>query len=93
MNDLEKILEDRRKEYGDFEDVAWMTSSIRDILNEGGGVQNMAPDQREAMHMIAQKQARIANGNADNVDSWKDIAGYAMLIANRLASKEQTDGI
>lgn len=90
MNDLEKILEDRRKEYGDFEDVAAMTRGIMNTMDWHGGILNMPADQYEAMHMIAQKQARIVNGNADNVDSWKDIAGYAMLIANRLASKGQT---
>lgn len=87
MNDLEKILEDRRKEYGDFQGVAVTTRGIMNTMDYYGRLQNMAADQYEAMHMIAQKQARITNGNADNVDSWKDIAGYAMLIANRLASK------
>lgn len=92
MNDLEKILGDRRKEYGDFEFVAAMTRGIMNAMDYRCTLQNMAADQYEAMHMIAQKQARIANGNANNVDSWKDIAGYAMLIANRLASKERDDG-
>jgi hypothetical protein len=27
---------------------------------------------------------RIVNGNPDKVDHWKDIAGYAMLVADRL---------
>ena len=44
----------------------------------------LAPDQTEALHMIAHKIGRIINGDADYVDSWHDIAGYAQLVANRL---------
>ena len=43
-----------------------------------------ADDQWEALEMIVHKMARIVNGNPDNADSWLDIAGYAMLVADRL---------
>ncbi len=34
--------------------------------------------------MIAHKLARICNGDPDYGDSWRDIAGYATLVADRL---------
>jgi hypothetical protein len=47
----------------------------------------MRPDQREALEMIANKISRILNGNPDFVDSWEDIAGYAILVAERLKER------
>jgi hypothetical protein len=50
---------------------------------------NMAPDQREALDMIAHKIGRILNGDPDYSDSWRDIAGYATLVADRLDGKDE----
>jgi hypothetical protein len=44
----------------------------------------LAPDQREALAMIANKLGRILNGDPNYADSWMDIAGYAKLVADRL---------
>jgi hypothetical protein len=45
-------------------------------------------DQAEALEMIANKIARILNGDPDYADSWTDIAGYATLVAERLNGRE-----
>jgi hypothetical protein len=39
--------------------------------------------------MICQKMARIAVGDADYLDNWIDIAGYAQLVADRLQGIER----
>jgi hypothetical protein len=36
--------------------------------------------------MICSKLARLACGDADHVDSWHDIAGYATLVVKDLES-------
>jgi hypothetical protein len=51
--------------------------------------QDLAPDQREALEMIQHKVARILNGDPSYHDSWHDIAGYATLVADRLAGVER----
>jgi sulfur carrier protein ThiS len=38
----------------------------------------------ESLDMIANKIARIVNGDPYYKDSWQDIAGYAQLIVNKL---------
>lgn len=48
---------------------------------------DLAPDQKEALEMLAHKIGRILNGDPDYADSWDDIAGYATLVANRLKGK------
>ena len=45
---------------------------------------DFAPDQLEAINMIVNKIARIYNGDPHYADSWRDIAGYATLVADRL---------
>ncbi len=46
-------------------------------------------DQREALEMIAHKIGRILNGDPNYEDSWRDIAGYAQLVADRLKGVER----
>lgn len=48
---------------------------------------SMHADQMEALEMIVHKIGRILNGDPDYSDSWRDIAGYATLVADRLDGK------
>ena len=48
----------------------------------------LAPDQKEALEMIAHKIGRILNGDPNYHDSWHDIVGYAKLVADRLAAEQ-----
>jgi hypothetical protein len=41
-------------------------------------------DMREAMQTICTKMSRALHGNPDEPDHWRDIAGYATLVENRL---------
>ena len=50
---------------------------------------SFAPDQLEAMNMIVNKIGRIYNGDPHYSDSWRDIAGYATLVADRLDNDSQ----
>jgi len=49
-------------------------------------------DQDEALDMIAHKIGRIVNGDPDYEDSWRDIAGYATLVADRLLKDQSRQG-
>jgi hypothetical protein len=49
----------------------------------------LAADQQEALDMICHKIGRIVNGDPNYADSWVDIAGYATLVADRLAGVER----
>ena len=45
---------------------------------------NLPCDQEEALVHICTKMSRVVNGNNNHVDNWRDIAGYATLVADRL---------
>lgn len=77
-------LDQRGQHYGRFADVAEISQSIKDLYYTGNSYSKMDSDQREALDMIANKLARLLNGNPHHYDSWHDIAGYAELVATRL---------
>jgi len=85
-NDVDQILDSRAKDYGKFIEGAEIMQMLKRLVHnyiEARGTQ-LAFDQREAIDMIIHKLGRIINGNPDKVDSWRDVAGYATLVADRL---------
>jgi hypothetical protein len=81
--EIGQILEERGTRYGEFEDQSFLSQSLKDIMRHGGW-DRLGDDQKEALEMMAVKMARILNGNPDHIDSWHDIAGYALLVVDRL---------
>lgn len=91
---INDVLEERGTRYGVFGMQAQIAQSLHLILDEGmrqtGKTKfSFAPDQLEAMNMIINKIARIYNGDNYYSDSWRDIAGYATLVADRLDNDAQ----
>ena len=87
---IEETLAERGAQYGkhgDFLDKACFIQSTKEAFRETAGWEHCLSDQREALEMIAHKIGRILEGSPDHADSWRDIAGYAMLIAQRLEMK------
>lgn len=84
--DISAMLAERGQRYGDFLGHAKVTMAIKKVITSHllDRDKRLAPDQEEALHMIAHKIGRIANGDPDYIDSWDDIAGYAKLVADRL---------
>ena len=83
------LLQERALQYGTFVSLAKTAQEFKSVLYRELGARNkrLADDQSEALDMILHKIARIINGNADHVDSWADIAGYATLVAERLQGR------
>lgn len=87
MKDSEKstdqLLQERGAEYGPNWD-SYVTIRRALQTNEPMKYSNV---QRYALDMIAMKLSRLVEGNANNVDTWADIAGYATLVKNELTNK------
>lgn len=79
---IDEILKERGQRYGDFTEHARISQSLKDVVWHE--CKEMRPFQKEALEMILHKVARIINGDPDYDDSWKDIAGYAQLVVDRL---------
>lgn len=85
--DITTILEERGKRYGDFMGHAEITVALKRVINSRCSAA-LAADQQEALDMICHKIGRIINGDPNYADSWRDIAGYATLVADRLDADE-----
>jgi len=85
-SNVDTILDSRAKDYGKFIQGAEIMQMMKRIVHTYTEMRDtqLAFDQREALDMIVHKMGRIINGNPDKVDSWRDIAGYATLVADRL---------
>lgn len=83
---VDNVVDERAITYGKFENLAEVSQRFKDSLHYFLITRNkyLAPDQQEAMELIFHKFARIVNGDPDHIDNWKDIAGYATLVSDRL---------
>jgi len=84
MSDIEETLKERGARYGRFADHAVIAQKLRDAMRFHTNWDRLAPDQKQALETIADKMARILNGDPDYIDNWHDIIGYAKLVEDRL---------
>lgn len=83
---LDEILDERGKLYGKFVDHARVTMRLKNVIGDeliDRGIE-LSFDMTESLHMICHKIGRIVAGDSRHVDTWRDIAGYAALVADRL---------
>jgi|LakMenE01Jun11ns_1017448.scaffolds.fasta_scaffold9942586_6 hypothetical protein len=86
---VDHILDQRHQTYGRFIDLAEVAIELRSVIRKHMAMRGKTwePDQEEAILMISSKLARLVNGDRAHVDSWRDIAGYATLVADRLEGR------
>lgn len=85
---IETTLEERGNRYGVFEEHAVIAQALQDVMRTKEGWRSLAPDQKQALTVIADKIARMLNGDPNYRDNWHDIAGYAKLVDDRMARDE-----
>lgn len=82
-NNIEAALAERGARYGDFTDHACTAQFIQDVMRETPGWSRLSSVQKQALTVIADKQARILTGDPNYKDNWHDIQGYAKLAEDR----------
>lgn len=87
----EEILVQRGSRYGTFSTQAKLSQKLSSTIIEHiklhSDITILEPFHLEAINMICHKLARIANGDPNYDDSWKDIAGYSQLVVDILHGK------
>lgn len=97
MTSLNETLKERGSRYGKFSTHALITQDAKTAVLGNLHARLVAtgvPDPEasailEAAEMILHKLGRIANGDPTYVDSWEDLAGYAMLVVKILRGEEE----
>ena len=81
---VNKTLEERGSRYGAFADHAKIAQGIQDTMRAAPKWDQLDPDMKQALSVIADKIARILNGDPFYGDNWHDLQGYAKLIEDRI---------
>jgi hypothetical protein len=84
--DISALLKERGRTHGDYVVHARITQDLKRVITHHVADldRKLDDDMAETLDMIAHKIGRIIAGNAAEPDHWRDIAGYAQLVANRL---------
>lgn len=99
---VEGTLDQRGARYGDFSDHARIAQDLQDVMRnftkpaqtlDGQDYtktpwSHLTPVAKQALTVIADKIARILNGDPNYADNWHDIQGYAKLVEDRLPKAE-----
>ncbi len=84
-SDVINTLDQRGNRYGDFRDNAEVSQRLQAAMRYNDAEwASLPPMHREALTAIAQKIARILNGDPNYADNWHDIQGYARLVEERI---------
>ena len=83
-----ETLKERNKTHGNFADCSATAQELKQWMRDVGSWRYLAYDQREALELSATKISRLLHGDPNHIDGWHDIAGFAMLIEQRLIKEE-----
>lgn len=81
---IERTLAERGARYGNFPEVAQTAQSLKLTLRTAVDRRGCPVEVRQALDAIADKLARIVNGDPTYVDNWHDIQGYARLVEDAI---------
>lgn len=84
MSEIDKTLEERGKNYGEFRDHAKIAQGLKAEMQSCPKWPILPEDMKEALEMVQHKIARILNGDPMYLDNWHDIIGYTRLVEKRL---------
>ena len=87
---IDSVLIERGKRYGEFKDGAEIMQSLKKVMHNTKGWENLSSSQKESLEMIQHKIARILNGDHNYDDNWIDISGYSKLVVDELNKKRKT---
>ena len=80
MKDITETLDQREGRYGEYVKVAATAQQLKETLRSGDSWIMMEAYMQESLDLIANKLARIVNGDPFYDDSWHDVGGYAKLV-------------
>ena len=85
MADIQQVLTQRASTHGDFAQGAITFSQLHFLIQREQ--ETLSAPQYYALTMICTKMTRILNGNPNEPDHWRDIAGYASLALAEIEGK------
>ena len=85
---VEKVLDERAKTYGQYHMVSKISQELKQVMKYSPNYATMPDYMKESLDLIANKLARILNGDPLYDDSWRDISGYCTLVLMEIEDME-----
>jgi hypothetical protein len=85
---VKKILDEREKTYGQYYMVSKISQDVKKVIRNSPNYPLMPDYMKESLDLIANKLARILNGDPLYDDSWRDISGYCTLVLMEIEDME-----
>lgn len=89
--EIKKVLQTRAGTYGEYRDVSQISQDIKKVIKNSRNYPLMPAYMLESLDLIANKLARILNGDPLYDDSWRDISGYCTLVLMEIEYMENLD--
>ena len=85
---VEKVLNERAQTYGQYHMVSKISQDVKKVIRNSPNYPLMPDYMKESLDLIANKLARILNGDPLYDDSWRDISGYCTLVLMEIEGME-----
>jgi hypothetical protein len=80
----DELLKERGKTHGNWREQSACATELKQLCLHHQRSRSFNPSQSEGLLHILNKISRIVCGNPNEPDHWRDIAGYATLVAKEL---------
>jgi len=87
--DFGKILEERGKTHGSFQDNARFCQTMNRVFKAFPEHADLSDVQKEALSMCMMKIGRIVSGSTNHLDDWVDAAGFLILAVRDMETEEE----
>ena len=82
--EIDDILKERGSRYGKFSRHAEICQKLKGVMLDTPSWNELSDSQKQSLEVIADKIARMLNGDPNYKDNWVDIIGYSQLILDEL---------
>lgn len=86
--EINDTLATREKTYGQYLMVSKISQDIKKVMRNSPNYSLMPDYMKESLELVANKLARILNGDPLYDDSWRDISGYCTLVLMEIEEME-----
>jgi hypothetical protein len=90
MKDLSLILQQRGSKYGEFEDNARISQSLKNSVKDSPNYELLSNAHKEALDNCFQKISRMCCGDPTYIDNIDDIINYFTLLKKIVENEKKT---
>jgi hypothetical protein len=84
MTTINDTLNERATTHGDYKEQAAFAQHFKRMMRAGRNWERLDFHQAQSLEAFCDKISRVLCGNFNEIDHWRDVAGYAQLVVREL---------